>query len=247
MRLYIDFETRSRLNIRTVGLDRYARNAEVLVCAWAVDDGPLELGLPPMLADPNVVKIAHNCAFERAILKYALNTNSPASEWDDTAVRARYVGLPSSLGEISEVLDLGAEGKADGKRLIAKFSVPKRDGTFRDATTDPEDWQKFVDYCKQDVAAMRVLDHRLPPLPPRERAIWLLDQKINERGIPVDMLFVENAIAIAERERERITRELREATGLENPNSQKQMLDWARKNGYAYGSLGKKFVEAACR
>lgn len=82
-------------------------------------------------------------------------------------------------------------------------------------------------------------------LPDRERRLWELDQKINERGIPVDVTFARNAKALADTERDRLMKELREITGLENPNSVQQMLGWLKTKGYPFESLGAKRVMEA--
>lgn len=255
--LVIDLETRSAVDIKKHGLDRYARSAEVLMMAWAFGDQPPQIWEPrfgPMpeqvavcLDKPGIVKVAHNVAFERTILRYALGIDSPVEQWTDTAVLARYCALPSHLAEVCEALNLGDLGKnPDGSRLIRKFSLPqKKDGKFKDWDTDPEDWALFVNYCKQDVAAEREVLKRLAPIgfPERERRIFALDAKINERGLPVDMTFVANATAMAKTERAKLLQELKDITKVENPNSGKQMLGWLREQGYPYSSLNKKMVD----
>ena len=141
--------------------------------------------------------------------------------------------------------DLGKD--RDGARLIRVFCTPGKRG-HKTPSEAPEDWKRFQEYCKQDVVAERALFKKLLPayeLPERERKLLALDQKINERGIPVDLQFVRNAKALAERERERLVHELTELTGLENPNSPKQLLAWLRGCGYPYASLGKKWVDRA--
>jgi DNA polymerase bacteriophage-type len=255
--LWCDFETRSMLDIKKVGLDRYARNAEVLMMAWAVNDQPPQIWLPPapmpehvnqLINRPAAVKLAHNVAFERAILTHCLGITSPIEQWIDTAVIARYAGLPGRLALVSEFLGLGDKGKdKDGARLINKFSRPYR-GKFRDAADHPEDWQKFQDYCRQDAVAEREIFRRLSKFftpPPMEQRLWELDAKINERGIPVSMDYVRNAKQVVDAEKKRLAAELRELTGLENANSNKQMLGWLKAEGYEFGSLGKNKVEKA--
>jgi DNA polymerase len=260
--LHLDFETRSLLDIREVGLDRYARNAEVLMMAWAVNDQPPQIWLPSEGPMPNVVemsltrgsgvKIAWNAAFERAILTHCLGIVSPIEQWIDPSAIAKYAGLPGRLGEVSEFMQLGDKGKdKEGKRLIAKFSKPhktKKLGVhFKDpaAPENAEDWLKFQEYCRQDVVAEREIFHRLVGffnLPPLERKIFELDAKINERGMPVNMTFVENASNIVETEMSKLRGELKALTGLENPNSVQQLIPWLRERGYPYTSLDKSKV-----
>lgn len=262
--LYLDCETRSPVDIKKAGLENYARACEVLMLAWAVNDSDVRLWLPVprereetvpydltmYLRRPEVIKVAWNAAFERAVLKYALGIDIPVEQWLDPSTMSRYAGAPGSLAGASEAFRLNGEAKdKEGVRLIRMFCTPGKRGHKTPAEA-PEDWQKFQEYCRQDVVAERALLKRLLPafsLPERERKILALDQKINERGIPVDLQFVRNAKALAERERARLVSELRELTRLDNPNSGKQLLAWLRERGYPYASLGKKWVELAVR
>jgi DNA polymerase len=273
LNLTIDFETRSKLDIKLVGLENYIAAAEPLCVAWAIDDRPVELleyrwtcylcagrsfacelcqihseqkeRLYDTILSPSIIKVAQNIAFERALLrKFGFDT--PISQWVDTSVLSRYAGLPSKLADICKALKLGDMGKnEDGSRLIRKFCVPKKDGTYRDKTTDPADWQKFLDYCRQDVVAEREVFNRLRSfhLPPREKKLWELDDKINRRGWPVDMDYVKNAHSYAKLEKQKLMQELKALTGLANPNSRDQFLGWARSQGYEFNSLGKAFIK----
>jgi DNA polymerase len=260
IQLIVDFETRSPIDIRECGLDVYSRNAEVLMLAWALNDskpelwqpreGPMPDQLALLLTRREIVKVAHNVAFERSIFRHCLGIDIPLTSWLDPSCMARYAGLPSSLADVGEALGLPQDQAKDkdGKRLIQKFCRPKKDGTYKDWNSDPEDWARFCDYCKQDVVAERNILRKLEKgfmLPPRERKIWLLDQQINERGIPVDMTFVHNAKTIVDAERSRLMDELGSLTGLENPNSTKQMLGFLKENGYPYESLNQKMVKEA--
>jgi DNA polymerase len=258
--LHLDFETRSFVDIKECGLDVYARNAQILMLAWALNDQAPQLWLPHenpipenlalLLERKEIVKVAWNSAFERAIFWHTWGINIPLTSWLDPSCMARYAGLPSSLADVGEALGLPQDQAKDkdGKRLIQKFCRPKKDGTYKDWNTDPEDWARFCDYCKQDVIAERNILRKLEKgfmLPPRERKIWLLDQQINERGIPVDMTFVHNAKTIVDAERSRLMDELGKLTNLENPNSTKQMLGFLKENGYPYESLNQKMVKEA--
>jgi hypothetical protein len=261
LNLILDFETRSNprhQTSRTRELHRKA--AEPLCVAWAIDSGPVELlefavdavirghgflQVKSLIRNSQITKIAQNISFERALLR-KLGCDTPISEWVDTSVLARHAGLPSKLADICKALKLGDLGKnEDGSRLIRKFCVPKKDGTYRDKTTDPVDWQKFLDYCRQDVVAEREVFNRLRSfhLPPREKKLWELDDKINRRGWPVDMDYVKNAHSYAKLEKQKLVQELKALTGLANPNSRDQFLGWARSQGYEFNSLGKAFIK----
>jgi DNA polymerase bacteriophage-type len=265
--LHLDFETRSRLDIRTVGLDRYARAAEVLMLAWAVGEQPPQIWLPSegsmpdklrcllTTAHPGIVKIAWNAAFERAILQHCFNFYSDPGEWIDPCVIARYAGLPGKLALVSQFLQLGDKGKdKEGSRLIAKFSKlhkSKKIGEHFKDWHDPKhaaDWIKFQEYCKRDVIAEREIFTRLKDffwLPAQEQKLWELDAKINERGMPVSMDFVRNADRIVRAELGALQKELNELTGLQNANSVQQLLPWLQARGYPSNSLGKEKIVKA--
>jgi DNA polymerase len=259
MNLFLDFETRSRVNLKTSGLDNYARSCTPLMLAWAVDDGEVEVWFPEygtsaplpwaLLIDPNVTKIAHNCMFERMVLRQ-MGIDSPAEEWQDTSVLARTAGLPSSLAGISSFLKL-AEGKdPEGSRLIKKFCSPDKIGEFKDRVSDPEDWAKFVAYCRHDVAAEREIYRRLSQCPrfvPRgkERQVYLLDQKINARGIPVDLSLVRQIDGAHDRIKGSALGTIASITGVKNPNSRAQVLEWLKENGYPHEGLTAGEVDAA--
>jgi DNA polymerase len=259
MKLHLDFETRSPLDIKTVGLDRYARTAEVLMMAWAVNEAQPELWIPkpgePLpdalalyMARPEIQKVAWRAQFERAILKHCLDIDSPVEQWIDPKVMAQYASIPSSLKGASEFLGLGELAKHEGSRLIAKFCRPRKNGTFLQPEDAPVEWRTFCEYCLQDVVAERACMHRLEKaftLPAQERELWELDAEINERGMPVDLQYVRDLNARADAERARLKDKLQELTGLKNPGSNAQMLKWAKSKGYPFSSLLKKKVDIA--
>jgi DNA polymerase len=242
-------------------LDRYVRNAEVLMLAFAFDENEPELWLPSngampqalqlALIRPNVTKVAWQARFERGIFRHALGINIPISQWRDPAVYARHATIPNSLAGASRYLNLGDMVKHEsGKALIRWFSVPKKDGTFREPADYPEKFAEFGEYCKQDVRAERAVDHALQKLfalTPFEQEVERLDAEINERGMPVDMAFVHNAHKLVQEEKTRLRKELVEITGLANPNSGAQMLPWLQARGYSYSSLLKKRVDVALK
>lgn len=257
--LYIDCETRSRLDTKKSGLDLYARDCEVLILAWALSDGPVHAWVPsrgPISDDlemylrrPEIRKVAWRAEFERTVLQHALGVTIPAEQFVDPAVMARYAALPSGLAAVGKVLRLDLTGEIkdkEGGKLISTFCKMGKRG-YRTPEQEPEKFQRFVEYCRQDVVAERAIFKKLAAftLPERERELLALDQKINDRGIPVDMQFVQNGIAITDRERERILNEMKRITGLENPNSNKQLLEWLQNQGYPFKSLGKDFVKRA--
>lgn len=256
----------------SVGLDNYIHHpsTRVLMLAWAYGNEDVQLWLPhegPMperlrkgLEDPNQKIGAFNCSFEQYVLEVFFGIYIPSWRFEDPQPSARYLSLPSDLDSVGEVLRLPPELLKDkeGKRLIKLFCQPSKrkkkrnqpvEYYFRDHLTDSEDWAKFCQYCRQDVVAEREIGRRLEllrvfPLPFAERQIWLFDQAVNRRGIPADIRFVRNALALAEREKEEAVRKQNELTGLDNANSPIQMLAWAKERGYEHDSLNKDIVAA---
>jgi DNA polymerase len=266
MKLYLDCETRSTLALGKVGVDRYSRDSELLMLAYAIDDEepdiwlPSESRMPDELVDPlqnpTCVKVAWNCQFERSIFRQQLRMDIPIAEWLDPMCIARYAGLPANLELASGFLGLGDKGKTrQGKKLIREFSklhTRRNSGAqyFKDWNEPKrsQDWLSFQQYCKQDVVAEREIFYRLKAafsLPDFERDIWLLDQAINERGLPVSPDYVRRSQQIVAREREQLLRELNHLTGLRNANSLRQLLPWLQARGYTYSSLDQEHVSRA--
>lgn len=271
--LHLDFETFSEAKLGdkdSVGLHNYVLHpsTRALMLAWAYDDEDVELWEPhlgPMparlregLDDPNIQLAAWNSAFERYVFNFVIKMLLPIERFVDPQASARYLSLPGSLEDVGKILGLPQDLQKDkeGKRLIHLFSEPqikRRKGeattSVRDWNTDPEDWKKFGGYCRKDVVAEREIMRRLKalevfPLPERERRIWICDQRINDRGIPVDRGFVEKAYRLATEEKKESLRFMDSLTGLKNSNSRDQMLGWAKSQGYAKKTLKKETVAA---
>jgi DNA polymerase len=272
MRLHLDFETRGESDLEEVGLDNYARHpsTEILMLGWAVDDSEAELWEPhrsafpshlkTLVEDPSVIKCAWNATFERAMFLWKLGIQIPYQQMCDPMIWARHLSMPGSLedcGAIMKVMKTEAKME-EGDRLKKIFSFPYKQvfisplfGTstafFRNWETDPKEWDLFGEYCKQDVRAERAILKRMTkfPLPEIEQRGWVLDQKINDNGMPVDLDLVNGALTIAKKEQDVLTRQLQEMTGLENPNSRDQILEWLRKEGYPFNSMDKEAVARA--
>ena len=256
--LYLDLETRSELDIRKVSLDSYAkhRSTDILMCSFAEDDGPIErwekgqTGLAPLkkLIERSTV-IPWNCSFERLLLLHVWKTR-PLDMWD-AMVHALYAGLPASLKDCNRVPFFSSDAvttKESG--LINKFCKPQKDGSWRDAASDPEDWVLFGDYCDRDVADTRLISKWLVrnfPIPERVVRAWRIDQLINDRGMPVDRLLTYRAREESERLQAECALELQALTGLENPNSPAQLLAWVKERGYPYAGLSKELVMKALK
>lgn len=218
------------------------------------------------LADENVVKRAFNCNFERVCLSKYLRENYPQyfqsysidedtvgdflnpESWHCSMIHARTLGLPSSLAEVGKVLGIEQQKMTDGKALVKFFCVPYDtiDGVpqFHSPTDYPDKWEIFKAYNKRDVEAELEIDRRLSrfPVPDFLWKEFYLDQEINDRGILVDMQLADKAIGLDAKAKEELTAEVQKLTGVENPNSVYQLLDWLETQGYKSDSLGKTQV-----
>lgn len=210
--LYLDLETYSKTPI-THGTHAYAADAEILLVAWAVDDEPVQVydattseempqELDDCLSDIAGPVVIHNSHFDRTVLLHVWGIDIPPYRIHDTMVQALSHGLPASLGMLCEVLGLPADKAKDkdGKRLINLFSKPqgvKRKIARATRDTHPAEWERFKAYAAADVEAMREVMTRMPAYNTQyapERDLWLLDQKINDRGVAIDMDLVHAAI-----------------------------------------------------
>ena len=223
------------------------------------------------LTDESVTKWAFNASFERICLSRYLSDlgmsldsfhdHHPLSRecarflnpagWKCSMVWSAYMGLPLSLDGVGTVLKLDSQKMKEGKDLICYFCVPCKETKSNGGRTRnlpqhaPEKWALFKSYNKRDVEVEMAIQERLRNYPVPE-SVWdeyHLDQEINDRGILIDRMLVSQAVAMDARSRESLMDELKERTGLENPNSVTQMLGWLEEHGMKTDSLGKKNVQ----
>lgn len=210
--IWLDLETFSAEPI-TSGVYKYAETARILLCAYAFDDAPALVydatsGAPwPVellrrLADPSEVIVAHNSNFDRTVLRRYLPQVGDPARWRDTMICAYSLSLPGSLADLCELCRLPVDKAkdADGKRLIRLFCRPQLDGSVLSGADRPDDWARFVNYCRLDVEAMRSVYYKLPQqLLPSDVvwSEWQIDQRINDRGMQIDLELVRAASAAA--------------------------------------------------
>ena len=221
--LFCDLETFSAVPI-THGTHAYAEKAEVLLIAVAIDDGDVAILGPELdylqeMIDEASTIVIHNSAFDRTILRHQ-NVSMPMGKVRDTMVQALAHGLPGSLGTLCGILGVPLDKAKDtrGKKLIQLFTKPRpKNVKLRraDAQTHPEEWAEFVEYARLDVEAMREVYKRLPVwnTTAAERGLWILDQKINDRGVAVDMDLAHAALRAAARAGADLSDRAKVATG----------------------------------
>lgn len=251
---------------------------DILLFAYSVDGGDvividtaggekIPAGILAALTDENIIKQAFNVNFERICLSAYIRKHYPEyfkgygnaddtvgdylnpRSWQCTMIHSRYLGLPSSLAQVGEVLKIKDEKMAEGKALIRYFCVPyaEKDGIpqFHQPMESPAKWKLFKTYNKRDVEAEMEIDRKLEKFPVPD-FVWeefYIDQKINDRGIAVDMALALSAIQIDETISNKLSKEMCRVTGVENPNSVYQLLDWLETQGLKSDSLGKKEVQ----
>jgi DNA polymerase bacteriophage-type len=200
--LFLDIETYSPVPI-THGTHRYAEEAEVLLVALAVDDAPVDVWdtqFRPLwkaelqsLIDAADTVVIHNSHFDRTVLRHC-GVNIPVEKIRDTMVQALAHSLPGSLGTLCDVLGVPTDKAKDkaGKKLIHLFTKPRpKNMKLRraDSVSHPTEWNEFIEYARLDVDAMRDVYGRLPNWnnSRSERNLWRIDQRVNDRGIAIDL------------------------------------------------------------
>lgn len=241
MILFADTETFSSTPIRN-GVHAYsdADDAEIMVITYARDDGPvitLDLTADDRVGDfYDAVREAefvvfHNSGFDRTILRKLGQLNIPPKKVHDTLVNALAHGLPGGLDKLCAIFKVPMDLAKDkrGKELIQMFCKPQPKNTkLRRKTrhTHPVEWQQFLDYAGSDILAMRDLYKRMPRWNffdcPKEHALWVLDQEINDRGLPVDVDLCEQAVRAVNDEKARLKVQTQEVTDGELESATKR-------------------------
>ena len=229
--LWIDFETRSRCDLKTKGVYNYAQDTstDVLCMSYAFDDDEVVTWTPDA-PFPDAVRnhtgriYAHNAAFERLVFWYVLQVNFKLEQFVCTAAQARANCLPGSLEDVGRAISSSMRKDHRGSQLIRLLSVPMADGTFReDATLMAE----MIAYCEQDVRAMRAVSKAMRPLSEQELADYHVNEQINDRGVLLDLPLAQAAIRYAAAELDEIQTLVNELTdGVITSVRSPRMREW---------------------
>ena len=264
--LHRDYETRGTAVLEVTGTFKYARHSgtEVLCCAFAVDDEPVQLWIPgdpvpPEFIEPannpNWMIVAHGDHFETAIERHIM---APRFGWPEiplnrhvcTMSMALALSLPARLSAAADALELADRKDTAGERLMQQMSKPRRPRQAENS--DQTDWfsdddrlQRLYRYCRQDVEVERALFHRLVPLSEAEHKLWQLSCLINERGFCVDRQFAEAAGRIAQAAAPEIDAELGDLTSgaVTGINQVARLLAWLQQQGCAMEKLDRRAIE----
>ncbi len=261
--LSMDIECFSDVDLIKCGVYAYADSPafEILLFAYSFDGGETQIidlaqgeKLPAeveeAIFDVSVTKTAYNANFERTCLSKYFGRYIPPESWHCSAVQAAMLALPRSLEDVGRVLGLDEQKMKEGKELIRYFCVPCKPtkangGRARNLPCHaPEKWELFKTYCKRDVDVEKSIRRKLHnfPIPESEMELYRLDQRINDRGVLVDMKLVRNAVSCERLHKEVVTKRAYELTGLENPNSVAQLKGWLGDMGMEAESLSQKAV-----
>ena len=263
--LNIDIETYSSVDLKKSGVYAYADSPdfEILIFAYSVDGGEVqvvdlaqgeEIPYPILIAlhSMGVTKIAFNANFERTCIAKHFGIEQAPEEWRCTAVDSSRLGLPGYLAGVATALKLDIQKDTAGTALIRYFSVPCKPTKVNGGRTrnlpehDPERWQMYLDYCKRDVEVEMAIREKIMPalnVSQFEQDLWSLDQRINDRGVKLDRVLVDQAIKCNKEFAGILMEESKNLTGLANPNSTAQLTEWLRAQGIETPNMQADTVE----
>ncbi len=266
----LDFETASASDLKKEGAWKYSESptTEILCLGYSID------GMPPMLLtpedlvyvgnslplkpgqsktllevmaeNPSCIFIAHNAMFEKAIWRNIMVKqygwpNIPNSRWHDSMAVAAMKALPMKLERAALAMRLSEQTGQGHQRIVTAPSKPKKDGSY---DRSPETLDKVYSENRQDVLCEVELNNRIGGLQPCERAVWLLDQRINERGALVDLDFVAACQKIIDGATVPLVQEFRDITGGISPTQRDAVMAWASSNGLNLPNLQKATIDA---
>jgi DNA polymerase len=266
VKLWTDVETRSSIPLKR-GITLYSQAVEVTMLQYAADDEPVSIvDMTNMGALENQIGLeryaqlaveadelwAHVAEFDRTMLNrqpWFAKLGIPLTKWRCTAALARMHGLPGGLGPLSEIFKLSEELAKDkrGKELIQLFCVPNKAGGYPDRHSHPTEWSQFLSYGGQDIVAMREVHRQCPKwnATPRMWAVWHLDQRMNERGVAVDLKLCEEAVKATKLAKQRLAHRTAEITEneVEATTQRNRLLAYMEGYGVTLPDLTADTVE----
>jgi DNA polymerase len=265
--LFRDYETRSTLDLKRVGARQYATHGSTNVwcCAYAVDDEAVKLWVPgePVPAEfitaaenPDWLISAFNDGFERAIEQHIM---APRYGWPLVPIErhrcsqaaAAVLALPAALKDVAQALHLEHQKDETGRDLMMRMARPRRPRSDEAPGIywfdDPERRERLGAYCRQDVETERAVYRRIPPLTADEQSLWVLDAKINDRGIYLDGNLIDAAIKIAEAAQDELATEIHKITGgaVSSVNQTEKLIAWLADHGCPVDDVQKGTLRKA--
>jgi DNA polymerase bacteriophage-type len=261
LKAHLDLETRSPLDLTRVGVYRYVEDQDtsIWLFSYRFDNGPIQRWLPGQGSPAALLEhiaadgwvVAHNANFERQVWNAVVRRLAGAESWprlriqqcECTMARALAVHLPPDLDTLAQVLGLPEQKDKEGRRLMLQMSKPRKrnpGGTFI-WWNDPEKIERLGAYCDQDVATECAVDAKLPPLSDDERALWELDQRVNDRGMALDIESIHRCVAVLEVAQERANARMCELTGgtVRKVTEVTRIVEWLKARGVPAASIAK--------
>lgn len=262
-RFHFDYETKSEIDLLKAGVDLYSahESTEILMASFKINDEGTQQWVPAegermpsdmkeALRDPSVAKIGFNAQFERLITQRVLSRNYDIEvryeEWYCSMVLAYMYSFMGGLDDIAKQMGLKHTKDPRGKKLINMFCGPNKvtknqPFKWRDQHSDPVEWEQFKGYNIGDTDVEHEVWSTVSgySMPDWQWAMYHIDQIINDRGLPINRKFVENALLIADRRKSELIQRQNEMTGLANSNSGTQLLPWLQDRGYDHRDLQK--------
>lgn len=251
---FIDFETRSKIDLKKHGTDIYAKDpsTKILCMAYAIGIKPAKIWtlgqpFPADLLLPDIF-VGHNIGgFEWCLWQSAAPKDWPdlkIEQCADTMAMARTMGLPGSLDGAAAAAGIEIKKDPLGYRVMMQLSKPNKDGVFIEPEDEPVKFKMLYDYCKQDVEVTRALYNRLLPLTKKEKRVWVLDQEINQRGVGIDVHTARNMNAAVAAKQAELNTEIRRLTGdgVLSYNASAQLKKWLSSQGVDKESVAKAEV-----
>ena len=258
----IDFETRCEIDIREVGAWVYSEHpsCKILLMSWCIDGGPINpwrygepipKGILRALKKGYLIR-AHNSFFEYCIWNHVAvpKLNWPAldiSRFYCTQALATAMSYKPKLGDCGENMHLWVQKDPEGKRLIQKFSIPSRKKgiDWNEPEDYPEEFNKFDGYCHDDVATQIAVANHTKILSDVEHKVFILTEKMNVRGLPIDVPMVKGAIILIEEFIKEANKEAKKIVGdaFETLTQTAKVKDWLNANGCRIDNMQKDTIE----
>ena len=260
--LFLDFETQSEANLKEVGIYNYARHpsTKAYYMAWAFDDNPINLwslyhdrSLSNESEDTfprrqlfhpdrkDIVYVAHNIKFEQLILRYVFGIDIPIERWYDTTTIARYYHFPAKLEGLGELV--GMPKDMDGHKEMIKLARPRKNGQFWKPWEKPTEYKKVGKYCKRDVGVCRKVKKLFQPPPDVERQLWILTDRMMERGLRVDPQELCQAQKLIEKEAQHYSQKCRALTDGISYSQNIALAEWAGMDSVAASPVKQKLKQ----
>jgi DNA polymerase len=261
--VHLDFETRSMCDLKLAGARAYAEHptTEIICLCYHVGDqeytwlpGEADIVLDALADEPDTIFTAHSAQFEQAIWHCIMVEQYgfppiPIERWDCTQAAAAHRGIPLALDKGAKALGVPIEKDAAGNKLTLSFSkINPKTGMLLRGDPTPEELQRIIDYCHQDVRVEKAVELACPSLltsrKASERPIWLMDQRINNRGVRLDLEFVQAAQRVVARATGPLLQEFKDLTGGLAPGQVAKVVEWCGGQGVELDNLQKGTIAA---